>query len=74
MKVIITGATGFIGGEVVKQCIKCPSITSVLVLSRRDLPKELSQDPKVKVLIHTDFSSYPPSLLEQLEGADGCVW
>lgn len=74
MKVIVTGATGFVGGEVVKQCISNPSITSILVISRRDLPKDLSQSSKVKVILHQDFSSWPSSILEQLEGAEGCIW
>lgn len=23
---------------------------------------------------HRDFLSYPPALLDRLEGADGCIW
>lgn len=30
--------------------------------------------PKAKVIIHEDYESYPPELLEQLKGATGCVW
>jgi hypothetical protein len=28
----------------------------------------------VNVIIHNDFSNYPQELLEQLKGAEGCVW
>lgn len=74
MEVIVTGATGFIGGEVVKKCIAHPSIDSVLVLSRKEIPANLSDSKKVKVILHKDFSEYPESLLEELSGAVGCVW
>jgi hypothetical protein len=74
MKLIVTGATGFIGSEVLRQCIANPGVTSVLVVSRREPAKELMASPKVKVILHEDFSEWPTSLLEQLEGAEGCIW
>lgn len=74
MKVIVTGATGFVGKEVVAQCIQNTAITSVLVLTRRDIEKNLSSDPKVHVILHQDFDTYPQELLGQLEGSQGCIW
>jgi nucleoside-diphosphate-sugar epimerase len=71
---LLTGATGFIGGAVLKQCIASPSISTVFVLTRRDLPKDLSSSPKVKVILHDDFLSWPDSVLEPLKGAEGCIW
>ena len=74
MKVILTGATGFIGGETLSQLIASPSITSILALSRRPLPQSLVTSPKVITIIHEDFSTYPDSLLAQLAGAEACIW
>ena len=74
MKLIVAGATGFIGSEVLRQCIASPGVTSILVVSRREPAKELMASPKVKVILHEDFSEWPTSLLEQLEGAEGCIW
>lgn len=74
MKIVLTGATGFIGGAVLQQCIAKPSISTIFVLTRRDLPKDLSSSPKVTVILHDDFMSWPDSLLEQLRGAEGCIW
>ena len=74
MRIILTRATGFIGGEVLRQCISNPAITSVLVVSRRDPTEQLMGSSKIKVIHHQDFSEWPPSLLEQLEGAEGCIW
>ena len=73
MKIILTGSTGFIGGEVLAQCLKNPAITFIVVLSRRELSKEIS-DPRLKVIIMKSFTQYPDSVLEELAGADACIW
>lgn len=73
MRVILAGSTGFIGREVLNQCLKNPSITSILALSRRELPSPVN-DPRLKVVILKDFASYPDSVLEELAGADACIW
>jgi uncharacterized protein YbjT (DUF2867 family) len=74
MKVIVTGATGFVGREVVARCIVHHRITNVIVLARRAIDDTLSKDPKVQVIVHEDFSTYPSSLMEQLKGAEACIW
>jgi uncharacterized protein YbjT (DUF2867 family) len=73
MKVILLGSTGFIGQEVLDQCLKTPAITSLIALSRRDLPREAG-NPKLTVVIIEDFKLYLDSVLEQLKGADACIW
>ncbi|KAJ9611168.1 hypothetical protein H2200_004351 [Cladophialophora chaetospira] len=74
MKVIVTGATGFVGREVVVQCIANSDITSVIVITRREIDVTLSQNPKVRVILHNNFEDYPSDLLQQLEEAEGCIW
>lgn len=74
MKVILTGVTGFIGREVLEQCLQNPRITSIVALSRRELPATLAREPKLKVLIMNDFLSYPQSILQEFQGAEACIW
>lgn len=68
MKVIITGATGMIGKGVLLECLEHHDITEVLSISRKSLG---IQDPKLKELIHKDFSEFA-SVAEQLNGYDAC--
>ncbi|KAL2824312.1 hypothetical protein BDW59DRAFT_162650 [Aspergillus cavernicola] len=74
MKIILTGTTGFVGTEVLLQCLASPSITSIIVLSRKQLPESLTNNPKVTVKILDDFLSYPDSLLQDLRGAEAVIW
>ena len=73
MKVVLSGSTGLIGGEVLTQCLNHPSITSVLVLTRRD-PGELAGNRKAKVIIVKDFTSYEELTTNELKTADAAIW
>jgi len=76
MRVLITGATGNIGTELVRQCLSSPSITHITILSRR-APSSLDlSDPKLTFLPHLDFQAYPPALLDTLRSqqVEACIW
>ncbi|KND87243.1 hypothetical protein TOPH_08123 [Tolypocladium ophioglossoides CBS 100239] len=74
MKVIVTGATGFVGSSLLHDCISNDEITQVYALTRKHIPREFTKNPKVTVITHDDFLDYPPELLEQLSGAEACLW
>lgn len=76
MKIILTGSTGFIGHEVLDQCLHHPSITQIVALSRRDLPSEITREhaSKLKVVIVDDWLSYSDKVLNDLKGAEACIW
>ena len=71
MHVVLSGATGLVGTAVLDAMIRAKDITKITVLSRR--PVKFS-DERIDVIIHKDFSSYDPSLLDKLQGAEACVW
>lgn len=50
-----------------------PSITQISILSRGAVP-QAEGHLKAKVIVQTDFSTYPPDILSQLKGAEGVVW
>jgi len=75
MHVVLTGATGSIGTEVLRQCLKTPTITHITVLGRR-VPSSFPASPYLEFITHTDFLTYPPPLLDTLRAKDckACIW
>ncbi|KAI4247421.1 MAG: hypothetical protein L6R42_009607 [Xanthoria sp. 1 TBL-2021] len=71
MKILLAGSTGFIGREVLDQCLQHPSITSIVALSRRPLEVK---DPKLSVAVTPDFLKYPEDVMRKLEGVAACIW
>lgn len=71
MKVFITGSTGTVGGGVLERCLAHPQITSVIALTRRPLE---TKNPKLNNIIHKDFHTYDDGVIEQLKGAEACIW
>jgi hypothetical protein len=74
MKIILTGSTGFIGSEVLTQCLANPSITSITAISRRKLPDSISSNPKLQTVILDDFTTYTDEVLRECVGAEACIW
>ena len=74
MKIILAGATGFVGREVLAQCRYNPSITSIVVLTRRPLPQEINDDPKVTSVVMHNFLEYSNDAKAKIEGATAAIW
>ena len=76
MKILLTGATGFIGNEILDQCIKHNYIQHIYCLTRKTLDAKYATHRKVTQVIHEDFSEYPEHLLNKLAnyGIEGCIW
>ncbi|KIJ49850.1 hypothetical protein M422DRAFT_204432 [Sphaerobolus stellatus SS14] len=73
MHIVLTGATGTCGSAVLKHLLGEPRVTRISILSRRPISQTTGQE-KVNVIIHDDFTKYPDGVLEQLKGADACIW
>lgn len=78
MKIILTGSTGFIGTEILHQCLAHTYISHIYVLTRRPLSPRFTH-PKITQLLHPDFETYPSALLTRLReqeggGVEACIW
>ena len=71
--IILSGCTGTAGSAVLAKCISSTAISHISILSRRPV-KQAAGVEKVNVIIHENFDSYPGELLEQLNGAQACIW
>ncbi|KAI0467899.1 hypothetical protein F4859DRAFT_228425 [Xylaria cf. heliscus] len=74
MDIIITGATGFVGGAVVRQAIAHGFIEHAFVLTRKPLPEDITNHERITVIEHDDFFTWPPELMERLAGCEACIW
>jgi hypothetical protein len=74
---ILTGATGLVGSAVLDTMIKMSAqggaISRISILSRSDVPMASGHD-NINVIKMADFNTYDSKLLEELKGAEGCVW
>jgi uncharacterized protein YbjT (DUF2867 family) len=74
MKIIIAGASGYIGQELLTQSLAHPSITSVVALSRRDL-NITHNKLRVVHMKDADFLNYSdPKITDEFKGASACLW
>lgn len=70
MKLLITGATGMVGSEVLNQALNDKDFTEILALVRT--PLNISH-PKLKTIIQKNFLEYH-EISNELESADACIW
>ncbi|MBC8173474.1 MAG: NAD(P)H-binding protein [Chitinophagales bacterium] len=68
--VIITGASGMIGGIILQNCLQNKDIKQVTSIVRK---KSGIENPKLNEVIHTDFSDFSP-ISRQLKGYDICFY
>ena len=70
MKILITGATGLVGAETVRQAIIDPDIDEVIVLVRSQ-PEIIH--PKITIVLHNNFLNYTGTE-EYFKRADAVIW
>jgi uncharacterized protein YbjT (DUF2867 family) len=70
IKVLITGATGFVGEGVLLECLANPDVAEVLMVNRK--PFHI-QHPKLKELIVPDFFEID-KYASELNGYDACFY
>ncbi len=79
MKLIITGATGYVGKEVVRQSLGRPEITSVVAVARKPVPvpdnlPAGADASKLRSVVVADYTEYPDDVRKEFAGADACIW
>jgi uncharacterized protein YbjT (DUF2867 family) len=74
MKLIVSGATGLIGSEIIRQALRNSSVTEVVALARKPVAIDDSSASKLKNVVIRDYAEYPDEVKAQLAGADACIW
>jgi nucleoside-diphosphate-sugar epimerase len=79
MKLIIAGASGFVGRELILQSLAQPKIKTVIALSRKPIsaPSSLAEGSdasKLRNVIIKDYDQYSDEAKAEFAGADACIW
>ncbi|KAF5556096.1 hypothetical protein FNAPI_5887 [Fusarium napiforme] len=71
MKLIVVGATGYIGAGILRQALARSDVTSVVAVTRRPLEQTA---PKLQNIIVPDYGTYSSAAKEAFAGAGACIW
>lgn len=75
MKLLLIGHTGSVGSAVLRKCLSDQTISSLVILARRPLSSvAITRDKRVRIIIVDNFTVYDVDVLQELEGAIGCLW
>jgi uncharacterized protein YbjT (DUF2867 family) len=75
MKIIVAGATGLVGSEIIRQCLDTSAVTEVIALARRPIQiDESTNSSNLKILLVEDYRYYPDYVKAAFAGADACIW
>lgn len=74
MKLIITGATGLLGTELIRQSLQNNKITQVITLARKPIQIDHINSSKLKSVVIRDYGEYPDDVKAEFVGADACIW
>jgi uncharacterized protein YbjT (DUF2867 family) len=74
MKLIVAGATGLVGSELIKQSLQKTAITQVIALARKPVEVDKANSSKLKNVTIRDYGDYSDEVKAELAGADACIW
>ncbi|KAJ6093073.1 hypothetical protein N7486_008362 [Penicillium sp. IBT 16267x] len=74
MKLIVAGATGLVGSEIIRQALQNNNVTEVIALARKPITIDDSNASKLKSVVIRDYAEYPDEVRAKLAGADACIW
>ncbi|KAJ0146661.1 Uncharacterized protein HZ326_10666 [Fusarium oxysporum f. sp. albedinis] len=75
MKLLVTGASGYVSTEIIRQSLQLPQVTSVVAVARKPVSVPSGADPaRLKSIIVKDYGDYPASVRDEFKDAAACIW
>ena len=80
MKLIVTGATGLVGSEVIRLALRNPAVDSVVAVARKPVlapanPDLKAETSKLQSVVLEDWTGpYPEYVKQHVKDADACIW
>ncbi|KAF8311141.1 hypothetical protein DL93DRAFT_2169193 [Clavulina sp. PMI_390] len=76
--IIIVGASGYVGTELIRQSLQHSNIVSVIAITRKPMTLASSMLPehasKLWNVVTKDYDQYSPEMREAFAGASACIW
>ena len=75
MKLVIGGASGFVGSELLRQALNSKAVTSIIAIGRRNVSAPEGMDgSKLSNIVLADLNHYSDEDKKNLSDVDGCIW
>ncbi|KAH9904798.1 hypothetical protein F4778DRAFT_730824 [Xylariomycetidae sp. FL2044] len=74
MKLIVTGATGLVATEIIRQSLQRPEVTTLVAVARKPIQFGGNGSAKLKSVVVHDYDKYPDHVKAEFAGADACIW
>lgn len=75
MKIIVTGASGLVGSEIIKRSLHMKEITSIIAVARQPITLDEGVNAsKLKSVVVKDYENYPDNVKDEFSEADACIW
>ena len=75
MKLVIGGATGFVGSDLLRQALLSKEISSIIAVGRRPASAPEGTDAsKLDNIVSKDLTQYSDEAKQKLAGVDACIW
>lgn len=80
MKLIVVGATGLVGSEVIRLALRNPSVVSVVAVARKPVSAPANagseaQTSKLQSVVLENWTGpYPEDVIQHIKDADACIW
>ncbi len=74
MKLVIGGATGFVGREVLRQALQCAEVTEIVTIGRRPVVVDDEQRSKITDIVMEAQDAFPDSVGRLIADSDACIW
>ena len=75
MKLVIGGATGFVGTNLLRQALLSKDVSSIIAVGRRPASAPEGTDAsKLDNIVSKDLLQYSEEAKQKLAGVDACIW
>ncbi|CEI60167.1 hypothetical protein FVEN_g6351 [Fusarium venenatum] len=75
MKLLVAGASGFVGTEIIRQSLQLPQVTTVVAIARKPVSVPDGADPaRFKNVVVKAYGDFLSCVADEFKDATACIW